>query len=186
MNQTAIDQILYIQLIIARLGEKELQNWWNTDIAFEMGGADFLKRLVGEKLATLSAGEAILQAAYLKELAIHNQIPGGSCFSLFCPEPKLDIALKDRYRHLKRYPEDTPDTICKVLDPKKVWTAAELSALLGEFAVPAFQGTSFGRLIEISAGWDETDTIKALAAVVLQNEKGKYAMPYFKAITSIS
>ena len=142
-----------------------------------------MKRLVGEKLAPLSAGEAILQAAYLKELAIHNQIPGGGCFSLFCPEPKLDIPLKDRYRHLKRYPDDTPEEIREILDPKKEWTAADLSALLGEVAIPTAQGTSFGRLIEISAGWDETDTFKALAAVVLQNEKGKYAMGYFKATT---
>lgn len=78
MKLNALDQILYTQLVIARLGEKEVKNWWNTDIVFEMGGADFLKRLVGEKLAPLSAGEGILQAAYLKEKAIHNQIPNNS------------------------------------------------------------------------------------------------------------
>jgi hypothetical protein len=34
-----LDQLLYCQLIIARLGEKELLAWWNTDIAYKLGGA---------------------------------------------------------------------------------------------------------------------------------------------------
>ena len=180
MNQATIDQILYVQLIIARLGEKELHNWWNTDIAYEMGGSDFLKRLVGEKLAPLSAGEGILQAAYLKEQSIQNQIPGGSCFSLFCPQSNLDIALKERYRRLKRYPDDISDEIRTILDPKTEWRASDLAALLSDLSVPDFQGTSFGKLIEIEAHWDQFDTIKALASVILRNEKGRYIMPYFK------
>jgi hypothetical protein len=45
MRKFDIDKILHTQLIIARMGEKELMNWWNTDIAYKMGGADFLKRL---------------------------------------------------------------------------------------------------------------------------------------------
>jgi len=36
MRNNDIDKILYTQLIIARMGEKELMNWWNTDIAHEM------------------------------------------------------------------------------------------------------------------------------------------------------
>jgi len=51
MTNNEIDTILYIQLVIARLGEKELMNWWNTDIAYEMGGGDFLERLLGKTMA---------------------------------------------------------------------------------------------------------------------------------------
>ncbi len=47
MDLAALDSILLIQLTVARLGEKELLSWWNTDICYKLGGADFLKRLVG-------------------------------------------------------------------------------------------------------------------------------------------
>jgi len=82
-----IDKILYTQLIIARMGEKELMNWWNTDIAHEMGGADFLARLLGKTMAPLSAGEGILRAAYLKEMQTINEMPSNDTIcTLFRPE----------------------------------------------------------------------------------------------------
>ena len=46
MRKSDTDKIIHTQLIIARMGEKELMNWLNTDIAYELGGADFLKRLL--------------------------------------------------------------------------------------------------------------------------------------------
>ena len=58
LQQDNLDKILYIQLTIARLGEKELMSWWNTDVVYKLGGADFLQRLVGEIIAPLAAGEA--------------------------------------------------------------------------------------------------------------------------------
>jgi hypothetical protein len=51
-----IYKILYTQLIIARMGEKELMSWWNTDIAHEMGGADFLGRLVAAQKLLVRSG----------------------------------------------------------------------------------------------------------------------------------
>ena len=109
MNEKEIDQILYTQLIIARKGEKELKNWWNTAIVFEICGDDFLRWLIGEKSAPFSTGEAILKAAFIKEQTILSQIPDGSYFRLFCPNPHVDIALKDRLRYFKRYPYDIHD-----------------------------------------------------------------------------
>jgi hypothetical protein len=178
MNQITIDQILYTQLIIARLGEKELKNWWNTDIAYETGGADFLKRLVGEKLAPLSAAEAILSAAFMKEHSVLSQIPSGPYTSLFCLKQDVDIALKDRIRHFKRYPDDTPEDIATLMDPITEWTIESLKSLLGELKAPDVRGTSFGNSIEIDGSWNELDTISALAAVVINSEKGRYTIAY--------
>jgi len=113
-------KILYLQLVIARLGEKELMNWWNTDIVYEIGGADFLKRLLGDTIAPISAAEGVLKAAYLKESQIINQIPDNQkVYSLFCPELEVDIAIEKQIRYFKSYPENIPEKISKILDPKK-------------------------------------------------------------------
>ncbi len=70
MQPKDLDKIFHIQLIIARLGEKELMNWWNTDAAYKLGGAAFLQRLLGKTIAPLAAGEAVLEAARLKESSL--------------------------------------------------------------------------------------------------------------------
>ncbi len=59
MQPNDLDKIFYTQLVIARLGEKELMNWWNTDVAYKLGGAAFLRRLLGKTIAPLAAGELI-------------------------------------------------------------------------------------------------------------------------------
>jgi hypothetical protein len=59
MDTTALDSILLLQVAVARLGETELMGWWDTDIAYKLGGAYFLQRLVGPRLAPLAAGEGV-------------------------------------------------------------------------------------------------------------------------------
>ena len=87
MQKSDIDKIIHTQLIIARMGEKELMNWWNVDIAFELGGADFLKRLLGDTMAPLAAGEGVLRAAHLKESQLIDEMPDNqNVYSLFRPD----------------------------------------------------------------------------------------------------
>jgi hypothetical protein len=73
----------------------------DTDIAYKLGGADFLNRLVGATFAPLAAGEAVLQAARMKEEQGLAAIPEESASALFCPEPKLRFELTHRFRHSK-------------------------------------------------------------------------------------
>ena len=103
MEMTALDSLLLLQLTVARLGEKELLGWWNTDIVYKLGGADFLNRLVGSTFAPLAAGEAVLMAARMKEEQGLAAIPGESAYTLFCPEPRLRSELTHRFRHFKTY-----------------------------------------------------------------------------------
>ncbi len=181
MNKSDIDKILYTQLIIARMGEKELMNWWNTDIAYEMGGADFLGRLLGATLAPLSAGEGILKAAQLKDSQLISEIPENQeVYTLFRPEPEVNIAIEDRLRHFKRYPEDLPEEISQILDHKKDWTSQELADLISPEKPPEFTGTSFGREIEKTAGLGMPDIMKSLASILKTNEKGSYVLSYYR------
>jgi len=51
-------------------------------------------------------------------------------YTLFNPEPEVNIAIEERLRHFKRYPEDLPEEISQILDPKKDWSYEELSDLI--------------------------------------------------------
>ena len=178
-----MDTILRTQLIIARLGEKELMNWWNTDIAYEMGGADFLKRLLGETLAPLSAGEGILKAARLKETQLISEMPDNQeVYTLFRPEPEVDMAIRERLRHFKRYPEDVPEEISQVLAPEKDWSAQVLADLISTEKPPEFTGTSFGSEIKKTVGLGISDVMISLASIIKTNEKGRYTLSYYRGV----
>ena len=182
MRRTDIDKILHTQLVIARMGEKELMNWWNIDLAFEMGGADFLERLLGSVLAPISAGEGILKAAYLKESQLINEMPDDrNVCTLFRPEPEVDVAVAERLRHFKRYPEDLPDEISQILDPKKDWTSDALADLILPETPPESSGSSFGREIEKTVGLGIADVMINLASIVKTNEKSRYVLSYYRA-----
>jgi len=181
MRKSDIDKILYLQLIISRMGEKELMNWWNTDIAFEMGGADFLKRLLGDTLAPIAAGEAILRAAYLKEKQLISKMPENeNVCTLFCPEPQIFFAIEDRIRYFKRYPESIPENISFLLDPKKDWSSDELSELIQPEKKTEHNGTSFGKEIEKNPGLGMPETMLNMASITKTNEKGRYVMSYYR------
>jgi len=181
MRKSDTDKIIYTQLIIARMGEKELMNWWNTDIAYELGGADFLKRLLGDTLAPLAAGEGILKAAQLKESQSIKDIPNKQqVYSLFSPEPEINVAINERLRHFKRYPEDIPEEISQILDPKKDWQYEELVALLSTESANNYTGTSFGKEIKKNPGDGMTELMSKLASLVSTNEKGNYVLSYYQ------
>ena len=183
MRKADIDRILYMQLIIARMGEKELMNWWNTDIAYEMGGADFLKRLLGDTLAPISAGEGILRAAYLKEAQLISEMPDNQkVYSLFRPEPEVDVAIEERLRYFKRYPESLPEELSQILDPKKDWKTNELSDLIKLEKSPESIGSSFGREIVKSVGLGMSDVMATMASIVKTNEKGRYVLSYYRDV----
>ncbi|NQT60102.1 MAG: BREX-6 system BrxE protein [Bacteroidetes bacterium] len=185
MHQNDVDKIFFTQLVIARLGEKELMNWWNIDVAYKLGGAAFLQRLLGNTIAPLAAGEALLEAARLKESSLISEIPDNKqVFSLFKPEPRLNTALKERMRHFKRYPDDIPAKIASILDPEKDWTPGDLADLINIPDVPQFSGTSFGRLFEKSPEQSMTDTLNGimliLASGITDCEKGNYTLCYYQ------
>ena len=187
--------MLYLQLAVARLGERELQGWWNTDIAYKLGGAGFLERITSPLMASYAAGDGILMAARLHEETILESIPGTPCFSLFSPPLPLRNELTRRYQHFKRYTEDTPDEIRALLDINTEWTVTMLCELIEKEtagSTSAYEGTSFGReiagpadAIGISANNAASHelTMKALATAYLALDKGKYVLPYFRATT---
>jgi len=181
MRKIDLDKILHTQLIIARLGEKELMNWWNTDIAFNLGGADFLKRLVGNTLAPLAAAEGILKAAQLKDSQLVEVMPNSDqVFTLFKPEPEVHIAIEERLRHFKRYPEDLPEEITHILDAEKDWSIEELSKLISAEVPVESNGTSFGKEIDKTVGLGIADIMNNLASLIKTNEKDNYVLSYYK------
>jgi hypothetical protein len=180
MDHTILDAILLLQLTVARLGEKELMNWWNTDIVYKLGGADFLQRLVGPRMAPLSAGEAVLLAAQRKEEKIIATIPGHATYSLFCPLPSVRAALSQRFRHYKTYLDDMPTAVEEILNPDTEWQISDLCARLQTFPKADFLNTSFGRELSRNPNVYELELAQALASTFSAADKGDYVMPYYR------
>ena len=187
MNTQEIDQILHYQLVIARLGEKELMNWWNTDIAYEVGGATFLQDLLGETMAPLAAGEGILEAARLKDTSLLKELPENqACYTLFQPEPNILTALKERMRHFKRYPEDIPESIKEILDPQTDFISEQLKEKISHTNPSSKKGTSFGYQVEKPSGISSSDFLQFLAAEIMTCEKSRYALHYYTEDKNVS
>ena len=181
LNLYDVDEILHIQLTVARLGEKELMNWWNTDVVYKLGGADFLRRLLGPDIALLAAGEAVLEAARSREMReMHNMPASQKVFSLFIPEPQLYTVLKERWRHFKRYLEEVPPIIREILNSERDWTASELIDRIGKSDDIRFQGTSFGKILKPHRDGSLFDSMMSLAASIAQGEKGAYPFCYYE------
>ena len=103
-------------------------------------------------------------------------------YTLFRPEPEVDIAIEERLRHFKRYPEDLPEEISQILAPKKDWAAQELADLISTEKSPEFIGTSFGREIEKTVGLGISDVMISLASLCSSTmPQGKAASLFSRA-----
>lgn len=192
MNDSDLDQIVGLQVAVARLGEKTFRFWWNSDIADIDGGADLLVRLVGKEIAPLSVIEALLLVAQQTEERLLAAIPAPPAYSLFCPEPALRRALHNRFRHFKTYPEELPDRLgflvgpeCREDDLLAAITHAVTGAI-GAYTENSIQTreTSFG--VELTCGAPATAPgtpirfAAMLAVVAARSPKGAYILPYYR------
>lgn len=186
MIQQELDDILYLQLIVARLGEKEMMNWWNTDIVFKLGGSAFLHNLLGEIIAPLSAGEAIIEAAKRKEQSLLKDFPSTSVpFSLFVPEPQVQIALKERMRHFKQYPEDLPEKISNILNSRTDFSIQNLKDLILNPEKFEFSDTSFGKKLLKTDRLSVKERLLMLVAGIVSNKKNQYTLYYAEGTHSV-
>lgn len=176
-----LDRILALQLTIARLGEKLLCNWWNVDIAYKFGGADFLHRLTGKVMATLAIGEGLLQAAAQREAGLLAGIPE-HVLTLFQPTAAVQVALHYRFRHFKAYPSDLPQALALLLDSERDWKIEELVAHRDELCTgaiaPQVEATAFGRLCKVPENSSPLDVAKVLALSFDSKAKGKLVLSY--------
>jgi len=176
-----LDAILALQMVVARLGERELCNWWNVDLAYKLGGADFLGRLTDPVMAPLAVGEGLLRAAGLKEDELLAALPAGAV-SLFRLEAGVQVALGRRWRHFKNWPDDLPATLAELLNPETDWTAQSLGAYRDRLCAgtlrPRSEATAFGLLVHPEAGWTALDLARALALCFDPAAKGRFTLNY--------
>jgi hypothetical protein len=183
-TESQLDQILALQIAVARLGEKPFRFWWNSDVADVDGGADLLTRLVGQTMSPLSVIEGVLLAAKQTEERLLAAIPAPPAYSLFCPEPALRRALKNRIRHFKNYPEELPDRLRWLVSTE--CGSDDLLATIGAAARGdlEIQKTSFGVALQMGPSSGEplepTRLAAALASIAADCPRGGYSLPYYR------
>lgn len=183
-----IDMLIYVQLIIGRLGEKEAMGWWNTDIAHRLGGAKFLTAITNSRVAPLAAAEGLLLAAQMKESGLLLDASCDSAFSLFCPPPEITRFIKQRLMHYKKYEDDIPADIIELMKFEHDWSNDELLSLLKKQASSMdymIEGTVAGlevRPKEAKAFTSCEDALLCCAAVYCTLGKNAFKLIYVREI----
>lgn len=176
-----LDEILVLQLQIARAGEKERLSWWRVDATDALGGGDFYQRLLGNA-SRLAAAETALAGAKAREALLFQErgIAEDTVFTLFHPPFALAVALRERWQHFKSYSEELPPDLSHLLDHELSFAKGEFEAWLQELPRPSFERSTLGR--RMRGVWPENDLeqMQSLAALLLPLEE-KYPLPYYPA-----
>jgi len=174
-----LDQILELQIKIARAGETERLFWWRVDATDSAGGGDFFKRLVGS-LSELSAVEAALEGAKSKEKKLLEEAGvEKSVITLFNPQVELKIKLEERWRHFKANPEEIPDNIKSLLNHDLEFNRSNFENELSSYQKPSYERSSFGRKARGEMPGDALKQMQQLASLLIPLEKNQYPLPYY-------
>ncbi|MBK6607323.1 MAG: BREX-6 system BrxE protein [Leptospiraceae bacterium] len=183
-----LDLYLYYRILVARLGESERFQWWdkNLDATDSEGGGAFFQKLLPDdnpSVGYLSAVEAPIESAKALELSRIHQANNQDIFlSLFLSPPELESILSDRWFHWKRFPNDIPAQVARVLDSSagKERLVEEFKLATKDLQKPKFEGTSFGLKVLDKISEKNQLSIEnvypLLALIVL--EKGDWVFPY--------
>ncbi len=176
---TVLDQILELQIKIARAGETERLSWWNVDATDIDGGGDFFKRLVG-KLSEMSALETTLVGARLLEKEkISKAGIGFEILSVFNPGSEITIQLARRWDQLKINPDIIPAAIKALLAHDLAFDKAEFQAELETYKRPSHERTALGRMVRGQLSENPLERVQQLASLLVPFEEKTYPFPYF-------
>ncbi len=106
VTDSVLDKILAIQLTVAWAGEGQCEpkrlGWWQTDLIDDLGGGDFLQRLLPKTHAWASL-EAVREAARRVDAKARGKMADPDAMrSIFFLGFELDEQLNDRLAALKR------------------------------------------------------------------------------------
>lgn len=177
MKQT-LDDILALQILVAKAGETERLNWWRIDATDEAGGGDFFQRLVGS-LSPMASTEAALKGAAAKELEImQNASIDHEMVSLFHLPGELQIQVQERWGFYKKHPEQLPEALQQLIAHDWTFESSAFEATLAGIDKPSYERSPLGRKVRGSQPTDPIDLVKNLAAVLLPLDT-TYPLPYY-------
>lgn len=191
ISEDSLDSILALHIAVARLGERPFRFWWNSDIVDIDGGTDLLSRLVSPDMAPISAIEGVLLVAKRAEEQRLAAIPTSAsrAYSLFCPEPRVRKALRQRFRHFKTYPDELPSQLTGLVD--NVLSEDELVGMIAgathsnPVSVQEEQ-TSFGIELQVGGHLPDPEHLAAvLGSVAVRSPRGAYTLPYYRMAADV-
>jgi hypothetical protein len=180
---TAIDQLLELQIKIARAGESERLCWWRIDATDQLGGGDFFQRLVGQELSGLAAIEAALAGAKIKEKNLLEEagLSTQTAITLFHLPLETQNQLNERMRFFKSHPEQIPEDLRALFRHETEFKAQDLERELNTYPKPSYERSAFGRKIRGGLPEDVIQQARQLASLLLPLEKQHYPLPYYPA-----
>lgn len=178
-----IDHILHIQILFARLGERERFGWWRLMDATDVnGGGGFFKRFLAEGhsiFRELAAAEAaILAAKQIEKARIRGYNSQIQVQTIYCGSPAWEADLNSRWAHWKKYPSDIPEKTRLILAATagKGQLIAELKTAVAGAETTDFEKTILGHRIIHKKKSPQIPVSSLAAAVELEN--GDWPLPY--------
>lgn len=179
-----IDKALHLQIVFARLGERERFGWWRSmDATDNDGGGAFFKRFLSEAASVfpeLAAAEAaILAARQMEKARIHRYNSQIQVQTIFCGSPAWEANLNSRWAHWKKYPSDIPEKTRLILNAAtdRDQLTLELHTSIANAERMDFEKTILGNKIIYKKKGPYIPQIMSLAATV-ELEKGEWSLPY--------
>lgn len=183
ISDDVLDEILAIQFIVAWAGEgrcePERLGWWDTDVVDELGGGDFMKRLVPRTHAW-AALQAVREAARRKDEEIRSKAADPDRVrSLFHLGHDVERQLDDRLAELKKQGGE-PSNMLPMLDVVDAdFDADELAATLEEKGDADVEQTPGGRRVRGDMPDDPRVAVQNLAAALIPFEE-HYPQPHYR------
>jgi len=161
-----LDQILELQIKIARAGEQERLCWWRVDATDSYGGGDFFLRLV-DSISGLCAVEAAIEGAKMLERQKLSEAGiGYEVITLFHPEFNVKMQINERWMHIKNNPDDVPASIRLLLDHELKFDKQALTKELEGYPKPSYERSPFGRKMRGNLSEDPLMQMRQLASLL--------------------
>lgn len=177
-----LDEILALQFVVGWAGEGRCEparlGWWATDLVDEMGGGDFMARLL-PKTAAWAALQAVREAARRQDALTRQQSAEAErIFSLFHLGYELDRQLTERLRVLKIGPETPQQALPHLNLLTETFDATQLANWLKSLAEVNTRPTPAGRRLVGQAPPEPEHLVRSLAAALVPFD-ATYPQPHY-------
>jgi len=187
VTDSVLDKILAIQLTVAWAGEGQCEpkrlGWWQTDLIDDLGGGDFLQRLLPKTHAWASL-EAVREAARRADAKARGKMANPDAVrSIYFLGFELDEQLSDRLAALKRAGASSGKKPSEALELPLELSAdfdrARLAEILTSQGPEKFRKEPTGRKLAGPPPEEPNELVRRLAAALVPLIDD-YPLPYYE------
>ncbi len=183
MNDSQLDEVLKLQLIVAWAGETNVTpprlGWWRTGMSDEFGGEDLLRRLTPKTWEWAVLESCRAAAVIVDDAARRNAEDADHLVSLYRLGYEVDERLDERLYELKLEGKPPTEVFPEFAELCSEWSQEHFESWVRKCADTRYTGTAIGRRIIGEIPADLSVAARQLVAA-LAPVAGNYGLPHFR------